>query len=150
MNKIELTAEQLSIAEDVIAQRISTPADVTRDIAYDALARGIAIGRAEAQAGDWVPVPPRACIKPTHDAANAFWHYWRINGETHKHGYYESTWGAINAALAHGWEQPEPSAELSDELLNAACMAINWPSNDYNKAVVRKVITAYEAKRGRP
>lgn len=32
-------------------------------------------------------------------AADAFWQYWRENGETHKHGYYESTWGAINRAL---------------------------------------------------
>jgi len=38
-------------------------------------------------------------IRPTHMAADAFWKYWRENGETHKHGYYESTWGAINAAL---------------------------------------------------
>jgi hypothetical protein len=36
---------------------------------------------------------------PTHEAADAFWKYWKENGETHKHGYYESTWGAINAAL---------------------------------------------------
>ena len=35
-----------------------------------------------------------------HIAADAFWNYWRENGETHKHGYYESTWGAINAAIA--------------------------------------------------
>ena len=41
----------------------------------------------------------RICIKPTHEAADAFWKYWKENGETHKHGYYESTWGAINAAL---------------------------------------------------
>lgn len=34
-----------------------------------------------------------------HKAADAFWEYWRENGETHKHGYYESTWGAINHAL---------------------------------------------------
>lgn len=39
-------------------------------------------------------------IVPTEEAADAFWKYWRENGETHKHGYYESTWGAINAALA--------------------------------------------------
>ena len=36
-------------------------------------------------------------INPTHKAADAFWRYWEENGE--KHGYYESTWGAINAAL---------------------------------------------------
>lgn len=34
-----------------------------------------------------------------HDAADAFWDYWKANGETHKHGYYESTWGAINRAI---------------------------------------------------
>ena len=41
----------------------------------------------------------RIAIKPSHEAADAFWKYWEENGETHKHGYYESTWGAINAAL---------------------------------------------------
>lgn len=34
-----------------------------------------------------------------HKAADAFWAYWNENGETHRHGYYESTWGAINRAL---------------------------------------------------
>jgi hypothetical protein len=34
-------------------------------------------------------------------AADAFWQYWRENGIPHKHGYYESTWGAINQALRH-------------------------------------------------
>lgn len=43
--------------------------------------------------------PSRLAINPTHEAADAFWTYWRENGETHKHGYYESTWGAINSAL---------------------------------------------------
>ena len=62
--------------------------------------------------GEWQPVPPRACIKPTHEAANAFWLYWRENGETHKHGFYESTWGAINAALAHGWNPPRTDAPV--------------------------------------
>lgn len=37
--------------------------------------------------------------KDCHKAADAFWAYWNENGETHKHGYYESTWGAINRAL---------------------------------------------------
>ena len=41
-------------------------------------------------------------IKPTHEAADAFWDYWERCGSTHEHGYYESTWGAINAALAVG------------------------------------------------
>lgn len=35
----------------------------------------------------------------THEVADAFWKHWRENGETHKHGYYESTWGAISKAL---------------------------------------------------
>lgn len=34
-----------------------------------------------------------------HKAADAFWAYWKEYGETHKRGYYESTWGAINRAL---------------------------------------------------
>lgn len=55
---------------------------------------------------EWDPVPAKACIKPTHEAADAFWEYWKAKGETHKHGYYESTWGAINKALACGWTQP--------------------------------------------
>ena len=38
----------------------------------------------------------------SHKAADAFWKYWRENGETGKHGYYEATWGAIRAALAEG------------------------------------------------
>lgn len=37
--------------------------------------------------------------KKCHEAADAFWTYWNENGETHRHGYYESTWGAINAAI---------------------------------------------------
>jgi len=45
-----------------------------------------------------------------HEAAKAFWDYWEANGETHKHGYYESTWGAINRAIRlvgivqHDWK----------------------------------------------
>jgi hypothetical protein len=46
----------------------------------------------------WV-ITKKQAIEPTHEAADAFWKYWRENGDTHKHGYYESTWGAINAAL---------------------------------------------------
>ena len=38
-------------------------------------------------------------INPIHAAADAFWEHWKENGETHKHGYYESTWGAINKAI---------------------------------------------------
>ena len=34
-----------------------------------------------------------------HHVADAFWKCWKENGETHKHGYYESTWMSIRAAL---------------------------------------------------
>jgi hypothetical protein len=49
-----------------------------------------------------------------HDAAHAFWNWWAEYGETHRHGYYESTWGAINAALRvagvvrHTYRKPLP------------------------------------------
>lgn len=45
-------------------------------------------------------VRPAYRIFPSHEAADAFWKYWNENGETHKHGFYEATWGAINAAIA--------------------------------------------------
>ena len=58
-------------------------------------------------------------IKPTHEAADAFWRYWRRNGDTHVHGYYESTWGAINAALrTSGVVQHEYGTTLI-EMLNS-------------------------------
>ena len=41
-----------------------------------------------------------------------FLKYWRENGETHKHGYYESTWGAINAALNSTGQLASPPAAL--------------------------------------
>ncbi len=34
-----------------------------------------------------------------HRVADAFWLCWKLNGERHKHGYYEATWMAIHAAL---------------------------------------------------
>ena len=40
-----------------------------------------------------------------HHVADAFWYYWELNGKTHKHGYYESTWGAIYAALRAALEE---------------------------------------------
>lgn len=43
---------------------------------------------------------PAYRIVPIYAAVDAFWDHWRKNGETHKHGFYESTWGAINAALS--------------------------------------------------
>jgi hypothetical protein len=51
----------------------------------------------------------------SHEACDAFWEYWKENGETHKHGYYESTWGAIKAYLEKAGEtqllNPEPDNE---------------------------------------
>lgn len=41
-----------------------------------------------------------------HKAADAFWQYWKENGATHKHGYYESTWGAINQAILYAGVKP--------------------------------------------
>jgi hypothetical protein len=38
-------------------------------------------------------------IRPTHEGADAFWNAWKEFGETHKHGYYESTWIGINRAI---------------------------------------------------
>ena len=34
-----------------------------------------------------------------HHVAKAFWDTWEENGETHKHGFYESTWMALRAAM---------------------------------------------------
>lgn len=48
---------------------------------------------------DLLDRPLEVVIAPTHEGADAFWKYWEQNGKTHRHGYYESTWGAINAAL---------------------------------------------------
>jgi hypothetical protein len=39
-------------------------------------------------------------IRPTHEGADAFWKAWKEFGETHKHGYYESTWTSINQAIS--------------------------------------------------
>ena len=36
----------------------------------------------------------------THRAADEFWRVWREVGESGKHGYYESTWMAVDAAMA--------------------------------------------------
>ena len=35
----------------------------------------------------------------SHEGCEVFWEYWKQNGETQKHGFYESTWGAINAYM---------------------------------------------------
>lgn len=56
--------------------------------------------------------------KDCHKAADAFWKYWNENGETHKHGYYESTWGAINQAL-------RTVGVIENEYMKAAAAAID-------------------------
>ena len=55
----------------------------------------------------------RLWLKPSHEAADAFWKYWRENGETHHHGYYESTWGAINAAIEVAGLEPKERSDAS-------------------------------------
>ncbi len=42
-----------------------------------------------------------------HHVADAFWLSWNLNGEPHKHGYYEATWMAIRAALEAAREKGE-------------------------------------------
>lgn len=50
-----------------------------------------------------------------HEACDTFWAYWKANGITHVHGYYESTWGAINAALVIAGVVSVPVKEASVE-----------------------------------
>lgn len=50
-------------------------------------------------AADPLAIALNTMHRDCHKAADAFWKYWEENGETHKRGYYESTWGAINRAL---------------------------------------------------
>ncbi len=45
-----------------------------------------------------INIPPEG-RQFSHEAAEEFWRVWNENGETHKHGFYESTWMAIWAAL---------------------------------------------------
>lgn len=73
-----------------------------------------------AESPNWVAIPQRSCINPIEESADAFWKFWRENGETHKHGYYESTWGAINAALAYGHEPPQAAPSVADKVLRDA------------------------------
>ena len=54
-------------------------------------------------------------LRPTHEAADAFWKYWQENGETHRHGYYESTWGAVNAAIRCSGLVPHPNPPKDTE-----------------------------------
>ena len=76
-------------------------------------------------------------INPTEAAANAFWDYWKANGETHKHGYYESTWGAINNALRvsgvvmHDYRGSKPlTRQTTDTALTATAQETHPQSDD--------------------
>jgi len=100
-------------------------------------------------------------IKPTHEAANAFWNYWRENGETHKHGYYESTWGAINAALrTSGVVQHHYTAalatppasgkgeEVTDAMIEAAQRVICDEGHTCNRQGYEAIYLAMRAAQG--
>jgi hypothetical protein len=50
-------------------------------------------------------------IPLSHEACDALWKYWNENGETHKHGYYESTWGAVQAYMNRSVETKNQRAE---------------------------------------
>jgi hypothetical protein len=71
-----------------------------------------------------------ASINPLHHAAHAFWTFWNENGETHRHGYYESTWGAINAAIRtvgvvpHVYTSPKPAWHPQLGPHHSACDAL--------------------------
>ena len=45
-------------------------------------------------------MPNQATIKPNREAADAFWAYWEEHREAGDESGYDSTIGAINAALA--------------------------------------------------
>lgn len=57
--------------------------------------------------------------KLSHASADAFWKYWRENGETHKHGYYEATGGGIRAAIAHGEQEAQDESQNSANEIDA-------------------------------
>lgn len=65
----------------------------------------------------------------SHFAAVAFWKYWNENGETHKRGYYESTWGAINCAIRIVGVVQHPAASES-AVRDALALAIRQNSHD--------------------
>lgn len=81
---------------------------------WDSVRRGILATPVPAPSVGWSEMALNVGHPDCHKAADAFWKYWRENGETHKHGYYESTWGAINCALrtvgvtSHQYLKPRP------------------------------------------
>jgi hypothetical protein len=73
---------------------------------YPELAQSLGLGTAPASESPSTPRPDypfplalNTMHQDCHKAADAFWKHWNKYGETHRRGYYESTWGAINCAL---------------------------------------------------
>lgn len=72
-----------------------------------------------------------------HEACDAFWKYWQENGVPHEHGYYESTWGAINVALKIcGVTQPAGESKVREALagLLSATMEMDYAPDRFKKA----------------
>jgi len=59
---------------------------------------------------EWTP----EALPLSHEACDAFWEYWKENGETHKHGFYESTWGAIRAYLEKAATTEDQRASVNE------------------------------------
>lgn len=78
-----------------------------------------------------------------YKSANAFWEYWRENGIPHKHGYFESTWGAINQALRYVGVIPhiyqKPRIEVKGEIYLSDCISIT-PPNTYTEKEVDEMM----------
>lgn len=51
-------------------------------------------------------------LKPTHEVADAFWSKYKELED--KHGYYESTWGALRAALSVAEFQCDPDDDMRE------------------------------------
>lgn len=95
MNNIE------KLAIDELEEMAKTHPRTALQTAYG---EGVIAGKALQQSSEPVAekindVALNVKSKNCHLAADAFWQSWRENGKTHKRGYYEATWGAINEAL---------------------------------------------------
>lgn len=95
------------------------PHDEGRDV-REAAARRIDALEAEVAALRSLRIALNVQHHDCHKAADAFWTYWRENGETHKRGYYESTWGAINAAIRTVGVIPWAAGIAADAAIDAA------------------------------
>jgi hypothetical protein len=69
----------------------------------------------------------RLRLIPTHEAADAFWAYWRENGETHRHGYYDPQARVLREHLGgnqcgdQGQWPPRPRREGGEALRVCEC-----------------------------